>query len=919
MTTEDIIGLDPARQVAWIVYINGIEVPATSASVSYGVWAIPECELTMVPDPILHRLGAEDRVSVQVFYLDYWQAPGPQFRLMFDGEIVGWNYVNVQTSRALTFSCVDYMQIFTQLFFFFMSSMDDIAVGVSGDTIGITQGQLQMAGYGALYPYSLFSQRLADPGGGEDGTDVIERPLDFAYNVVRALIKCEHPNRTVPGSNFFAPWTRRTNFHRRWVALPYLEAPTDEEGNTRPGIFPILRAVQAQFAVDAVARMASTVGNAGSIWEMIKQVLSVLMMEMQMLPTAPVVSANISDLIPLGPPGDVTAEGTPTLLLANYFVKPQFLFGLPPVSNVFFPSQIEHFAYGENYITQPTRMYFSEEALTSYLRTDSNLDPGIGTLVRDALAVGHPEEVNIAMRDAIDDPYDSGKNVLVYPEEFFKGPVVDRRPMPRWFMFLQSAQQAETAPDARNTVSDTDSPNDVREVAPGDSSRDIYRKYAAYEFHKERYARRTGSVRLAFNPYPIPGFPCAVFDRRSTQVDVFGYIMQVRQNLSSRGWATQISYSYGRTFQEVFDLLRRNIEIENEGLEADTSRVQQAVEEGEQETLATRAEPVGAIAVAPAEPLVEVRDVIQNFERADAFYRSLFYREAGPDATTLSQQQARAETERRAQGGGGLLRGPVAQDEVPEAIRQRSVVFRYNEIIAYETEDGSEEEISITGIDASTRNEILSSISALRAGEATDEQVSFLQGAVDRPNLSAETSEQELNSIETSVRLATTQTNLDGGRVFTVRDEASAMFQSYDAAMRYGARPVCTLDEYIDFLGEVGLREGRVDPVTSLRDNAGRTFPAHFYTRIRQYRNGPPPPVPPTNITNSPVQTSMDGVASQEGNDPETTPSAQETANEAGETAVNGIPEDFPETRADWDTILLRYRDNVLNRLPPRN
>ena len=52
------------------VYINGIEVPAKSVSLRYGVWQIPEMQIDMVADPVITRLGAEDRVQVAVFYLD---------------------------------------------------------------------------------------------------------------------------------------------------------------------------------------------------------------------------------------------------------------------------------------------------------------------------------------------------------------------------------------------------------------------------------------------------------------------------------------------------------------------------------------------------------------------------------------------------------------------------------------------------------------------------------------------------------------------------------------------------------------------------------------------------------------------------------------------------------------------------------
>lgn len=910
---------DQARQVAWIVYVNGIEIPAVSVNVSYGVWAIPECQLTLIPHPILHRLGAQDRVTVQVFYCDYWQNSGarenPEFRLMFDGEIVGWGYTNVQKQRALSFSCVDYMQIFTQLFFFFMSSLDDIAIGTSNRSIGISAGTIQTAGYGAIYPYSLFSQGLVDPGtSGTDG-DVIERPVDFAYNVVRSLIKRDHPNRTVPSVNFFSPWVQRTNFHRRWVALPYLETGKDADGNTVPGIFPILRAVQAEYAVNAVARMASQGGNAGSIWEMLTNIYTVLMMEVQMLPTPCCLTGDIKSITPLGPPGDTTALGTPTLLLSNYFVKPQFLFGLPPVCNVFFPSQVISYTYQENFVTQPTRMYFSEEALNSYLNTDNNTSPGFAQTVRNALTVAHPEEVNQAIRNALNNERDNGKNILVYPEEFFRGPVVDRRPMPRWFFFLQGAQQGSAARGDTNTTN-------PREVAPGDTSRDLYRKYAAYEYHKERYARRGGSVQLAFNPYPVPGFPCAIFDRRSTQVDVFGYVTQVTQSMSSRGWGTTIAYSYARTFQEMFELLRRNVELENDGLDQDSDAVRSAVDAGEQSSqLGTRAEPVGAIVMAPAEPLVEIRDVIQNYDRAEAFYQSLFYRVPGPEAREISEQQAASSAT--------AFSGPVNQEEAIAALPD-TAVFKYGDIIAFATESEAQEEIHLEGIDASTRDEILRAITTVRqpVGPTEDDktsydaQLAFLRNALARPDLSENTPTEEWNLLESNTRLNKTYTNIRGDAELVIKPQAQALFSSYDAAMRYGARPICTLDEYIQFLGDQATPEGRVDPDTAFRDSAQRTFPAPYYARIRKYRAGPPEIVPEFSGGNvDSISSPASGVATQPGNDPQTSIESQENeeARESGDTVVDPLPVGFPENRSDWDTLLTSYRNSVLNRLPPRN
>lgn len=904
---ESIVNVDRAYQTAWIVYINGIECPALSVSIAYGVWQIPECEITLIPDPVLHRLGAEDRVSVQVFYCDYWQRPDePEFRLMFDGEIVAWSYVNVQRGRAISFTAIDYIQIFTQIFFFFMSNIDDIAVGVSNQEIGVGINTVNTPGYAALYPYSLFSEGLLSPD--ENSAPTIKRPIDFVYNIVRSLIQSSAPNRSIPAANFFAPWTERTKFHRRFVALPMLE----RSDTTDAGLFPILRAVQAEFAVSAVARMAQSIGSSGSIWEMLIQILQTMMMEINMLPTPSAVSINnypstdSTGLVPNGPPGE-RSEGTNPIFLTNYFVKPQFLFGIPPSCNVFYPSQISHFAYQENFITQPTRMYFNEESWTSYLNVGANVDPGLRTLLRDALAVAHPEEVHLAARAAVERAGENGKNLLVYPEEFYKGPVVDRRPMPRWFAFLEQAQQG-TAP-APGTPPPT--PPTSPDVAPGDEERNVYKLYAKYEYFKERYARRTGSLNLAFNPYPVPGFPCAVFDRRSTQMDIFGYIMNVRQNMHSQGWETQVAFSYGRTFNEMFAMLNQHNTAENATIGLQTANTVAAVVEGEQSRLDGQAEPIGPIATAPPEPISEVRDVIQHFREAELFYRSLFFRASAPDAATVDAGHLRAETDRRANSTDDAITEPTIVEPPPPTARAdistpedtivardlqgKRAAFHYNEIIEFIDDQGQRSGIQLEGINSGARTRILNVLAQMRRGEAVEEDLAFVRQSVNRPNLQQQEEgstnpnvTQTLDSIEIAVRQTYIRSNINGEQTISPRREALHLFNSYESAMRQAARPICTLEEYINFLGRDGAREELVSPETALLQGDSRSFPAHYYVQIRKYVPGPPVQTPSTDIANT----------------------------SGGE--VQALPADFPENRANWNAALLAYRNNALLVLAPR-
>lgn len=841
---------DRADHTSWIVYMNGVEVPCESATITSGVWAFSECVLNMVPDKDLVRLGSGDRVPVQVFYADQWQGT-PEFRMLFDGEITGFGYVNARGQRRLSFRCADYMQILTQLFFFFMSSVDNIATGVADQAIGATPTQINLPGFAPIYPYSLFAEGLVPAG--DTSAPYIKRPIDFIYNVVKGLTSVALSNRSIPGVNFFSPWVRRTGFHRRFIALPLLEDPA----NTEDGIFPILRAVQADWAMAAVARLATSINNSGSIWDMITQIFQTLMVEMTSLPTPAAVSSDYETLLPR-PLADSEHK-----FLTNYFVKPQFLFGLPPACNVIFPSQHATFMYDEEYLTQPTRVYYNDEALSQFLNTENSMGSGLSTMLRDAMSVGYPPAVNDAMRAALENTQINGKNILT-EEEYFKGPVVLRRQLPRWFTFLQQANMPPT------TATSTDNT--------------VFQLYAKYEYFKERYARRSGSVNLAFNPYIVAGFPCAVFEDLDTEVHIFGYVTRVQHSLTNSGCTTSMSYSYGRTMREMFTLLREQFDLENEALREQEAAQQEADEEGE--AAADITTPVaGAVAMAPPEPIREVRDVIQNFDRADAFYKALFWKGASTTNNSISIAQLEAEAERR------NLLGPQANPANTLEINATHV-FRYDKIIELVDEEGDATTIVIDGLDASAKTYVLGLLDRMEnTGDLTEEELKAVQIAVGRNELRQQNPDnrdpnltQEIQSIVSAVTAAQVNSNVTGEKSIRPRQEAMYLFESRRAAMAYGARPICTLDEYIDF-HEKGVRVGAVDPTAALASGSARAFKAKYYQQILNLKPGPPVEYP--------------GAGASEG-------------------TIAARDEEFPDSRANWTALLLKYTQRVLRRISPR-
>jgi hypothetical protein len=973
-----------------LCYIAGIECPITEAQVSYGVWKIPEATITMFPDIQLQRFGAEDRVPVALFYLDeYIDATKPTWRLLFEGEIVGWSYMNTVGSRSLQFNCVMNIAMWTQLFIFYMTSLSSVAqsvAAVSSDPAATAQAQ-------AVPGFSLFRRGLLIPKDKQASTsadDYIKRPYDLAYNVVRSLVSKQVPEkqRCVPGINFFARWTRREQFHNRWVAIPFLEEPTTEVDGKEvvetgvPGIFPVLRAAQSLQAVRAVENYIAEKYSGGSIYTILKQVLDSVLMELNMLPTAPCVQARTDGVIrgapvfrtaeqaanvktlekiasakavlqakidalkaiqaaqkkpskdkvakakaaqkesitdsnahtqelvnALGVAG-ITIQGLisdigyaeikeglkrlnekesklknvdtgpkdaslPTRL-ANYFIKPQMLFGLPPNCNVIFPSMTPQISYQENYVTQPTRFYLQDDAALQYagFANPNNLE--MKETLLNALSRAYPPSVDAKWTAHMQKGQGakSGRNLLVWPEEFFKGPVTARQPAPPWLMFIaaqtQSSGHKTGAPvgkaNSKSTKADATSANDKDGGALTDQ--DVYALYAQYEYFRHRFAARNGAVSCAFHPYLVPGFPIAVFDDFQSRLHTIGYLMNVTQQFSSRSVGTSLNYGYGRTLYEFFDLLAN--EIDTGG----------AIEE--RKNL--------AMAAAPAEPIKEIRDVIQHFYKAEQFYQALLHRRQSVHAVFEYRdliafvdgkgaledikieglnEEAFARLNEQLKDAKKLITDLSQNKPVP--VRGGETVFSgglaaYHKLSATDRKD-LEDAFVLAGFSAAALDDM-----AKRPGGANLQRTKIALDNLDKKI--AEASKQTGRKVTHNLGDAL-------NREIMPKPGAEPYFDSYDAAMRYCARPICTLDEYIQFIR--GVAEGPQDDV-AYSDGSGVPS-ARYYARIRKMIGTPATFKGPTDA--------QQGLAPQ--------PKAINLQDEPT----------FPELRAEWEKSLLAYRRNV--------
>ena len=797
------------RENTWLVYFNGIEVPTVNVDVRMGVWAIPSAVISMPPDRELQRLGAEDRVQVTAFYLDNYhteiQQKSPDFRLLFEGDIHGWQYTNTPAGRMLSFKAVNYMDILDSLYTYFMTGVDNFA---AGQLLENKDPNLNTLGFfGPLFPAALLYVGL-DP----KSSKIVRRPYDLLENAINACISdtAQEKLASVAAVNFYARYMRRTMFLDRLAPSPLLEIDhmriTDDADVE--GVFPLLRYVRYQDTLKTIRGRMDSIADA-SIWNILRDIYTRMYYEISAITTAPIAQVNY---VGNGVPGEIIgpASKTPTgkqpNRILNYVTKPEWKFGVPPSCNVIFPSMITQFAYEENYAAQATRLHLNDDWLPNLISDGGKATEFCITSV--SYPVRAQEEL-LKREPLVGDgnAMVSGKNFLIWPEEFYRGPNVIQESIPEWFVYMlkatmtQSGYEITEVPIEKDTKTamwsavpatdgdrvdgkpanaiDTQVANTIANAGTSEADRTeaarvkltwMKRLYARAEYHRQRASCKSGIISTIFNPYIIPGFPVVIFDELEVGNHLIAYASTVSHALGQGKSSTTVSFTHAQTLDEYMNGIRESRLGENP--EARTYQI-----------LAN-----------PPNPVPEIRAVEQMWDLADQYFRELLHQHL-------------------------QYSNPL-----------KTAAFDFTKAVSLVLPD----------------NTVLDTAAAL-----TDKGV--LNGV---PYLSAYS------------RIRPT-------------DAFRAMFDSATAAMGFISRPVCTLEEYIDFYSQQsangrGCRNTEISP-NQERQGKGATY----YEQILKFTRGP----------GDPVAVDKDG---------------------------NVVTPVTADTRADWETRLLNYRKKIIFQLHPQ-
>lgn len=500
------MGTNTHYRGSWLVYFNGIEVPAESVQIRAGVGQIPECTVTTAPSPLLRGLGREDRVRCTVFYLDLHYYDKPTFCLLFDGEIVEQQVNITAEARNMSFTAIDLIAILTQFFPYFVqntSTLVESQVGTSRNQVTTTT---------APFPRTtvLFNTQLANPG------EPVRRPFDVFINLIELCLgtSVAEDDRSVVATQFFSRWEARTKLRQRC-------APSDTVADVKDvGVFPLLRMAQDESVLDAVTAIGDRIATAGSYYQMIQAVFQHVYYDLHMGLAPSLVGVDPTNKETNG----VFVDGLNAPALVQYITKPRIYYGIAPRFNVVWPHMLVSHSSAENYAAQPTRTYLGNPHLFRIIA------PGkpVNAFTERAMTVAYPPEAQEMLDKRKESASVNQDNFLIYAEEFFKGPVYQNIDTPTWFAYMAAAKDETEAPRAQVL-------------------------YAALEHFRARGAQRNGSVSMTFNPYVSHGFPLVVLDGTYNKSHVFADAVAVSHTLTHTSMSTSVSYSYAQDFNEFME------------------------------------------------------------------------------------------------------------------------------------------------------------------------------------------------------------------------------------------------------------------------------------------------------------------------------------------------------------------------------
>lgn len=831
--------MSQSTRIAYLLYLAGVEVPCINVQVSGGTSIDSSAVVTIPPHPIMQNFGEGDKVQAAIFYLDSWyHRESPKWCLLYEGYVAGIQYSSTPLRKEIALSIKPNVAVLGNLFLEFLSGGDLSSGKQMGKSGKVIPNQITIKGKypGRLFtvglddktqirtPYEFFQNiilattgKYKDKDLAPDGTkkqiseeidrikavvrlnyetklasfsseieknSYIAAELDKISSKLRTIGISDIPtsivdaqdrlieesiksvaskrsltDRTPVATGFFARYCNLCKLHKQVVASPVLEGfiseSSSKEGSMPTGIFPILRTKNgANYSKGLAKQTGYKYGDNGSALSLLLNMFTVFDYSMQHILAPPAYDVDSRGL------PSSSFSGTENSTIASYITKPDTNYSMPPACNIILPCLRTSIQYSSQYDSKPTRVYYNKISQLRKLNTEQKLGTGYASLDSQ---VGFPAAIARHAYDSTD-TLKSGMEVLVFPEEYFAGPKTVYKEINPMLAELDRIEKSGRLHDIPGTIKSSDFVDYkaipanqaafLRDAYIKSDSKDqknyeVFLRQAQIDYEDMRAAQSTCTVTMPFNPYIVAGFSAVVIDSDDCNNHLIGTVGSITHSLSQGSSTTTITLTAARSLHGT---------------------IMQCLLDG------------GKYHIAPLEPVTEVRAVLQNRNAANYYYGNLLYKqEIG--AVQLIESDVRASLVSKITQ---LEQEIAATEEVPE-----------NEDKLWNLHS----KLSDIKLELISKQRSETNYSSPDTYKAVGDYTTLLsmRNYYDKSAIADLYSwSSDLSATSDKKKLADTISFLQTSELI-ISPKISDLAQDYTLAMDYCARPVCTLDQYIDF------------------------------------------------------------------------------------------------------------------------
>jgi hypothetical protein len=464
-------------QYDYKLYIEGIEVPFTAANITTSVNQMSQASIQIPPTRSARLI--RPRSLVHIFFRDDYRGPLPfgefqsesVWRLLWEGEIMGYSYTKGTQARQITLRCQDFISYWASTMQYQLSA-DQAAFQRAQRKLIVGSKRANVSIISILQEYFVktFSAAGTMP---EAIVGIVQR---FTEQLVH-----------------FADINARIKLDKKIKLLD--DAETEF----------ILKKQNATQLIRGIS------GNSGGKISLLQFINN--MKQLIFYTHCPVVA----------PPFDSKNGSTSSIIF-----KPQIHQTIPPRCNCFFPDMITNLTFGRSFLSEPTRLLMATNTVWS--KSD----------LHNALYMA-PAALNDDLQSEVNANWTGGRK---YTEE-------EKKALEEAAARAGSSDVQATSPLLEEELEKGIIGIEVGLPYPqitGQSSREDRTKdmqaVAEYQLQVGKANTRSITMGMQFNPWPVVGFPCAVFDAIQS---FFGHVVNISHNISTQGGSfTQIDCNLAR-------------------------------------------------------------------------------------------------------------------------------------------------------------------------------------------------------------------------------------------------------------------------------------------------------------------------------------------------------------------------------------